>query len=128
LYHNRAGDSLGRGDQWPNRLTVSICVRSHPKLKRKTNTQFHTTSGVGSNELPNLSGRKNGVYGGDIGMVQQILAARTECKRAWSVFSAREGERTAQIRVEVTVPGIVPMFRGTLPFTVLVVSNPNLVL
>jgi hypothetical protein len=45
-------------------------------------TQLDTPRDVGCNGLSDRSGGEDGVYGGDIGMVQQILAARTECKRA----------------------------------------------
>jgi hypothetical protein len=53
-----------------------------PKLKRKTNTQLHAASGFGRNGLSNRSGGKDSVYHSDVGVVQQILATRAECKRA----------------------------------------------
>src|SRR5271154_1780491 len=78
------------------------------ELKRKTNAQFHTASGVGCNGLPDRSGGEDGVYGSDIGMVQQIRAARTEYERARILLAAREGEGTAQVRVEMHGSGHSP--------------------
>jgi hypothetical protein len=71
-------------------------------------TQLDAASGVGCNGLPNRSGGEDGVYGSDIGMVQQIRAARTECERARILFAAREGEGTAQVRVEMHGSGHSP--------------------
>ena len=51
--------------------------------------------------MPNRSGGKDRIHDGDIGMVQQILATRSECKCARMFFAAREGEDAAQVRVEM---------------------------
>ena len=47
--------------------------------------------------------------------------------RGWSLLPGSLKERLRLVS-RCTVPGVVPMFRWTLPFTVLMVSNPNCVL
>jgi hypothetical protein len=97
-----------------------ISIRAHSHGKRTLEqyrrfrsegepyTQLDTPSSFGCNGPPNRSGGKYGVYRGDISVVQQIGASRIECKRARMVLAAREGEGTAQVRVEMHGSGHRP--------------------
>src|SRR5580658_9430169 len=92
----------------PELLKTPSCSPRRSRSEGESYTQLDTASGIGCNRPPNRSGRKYGVYRSDIGVVQQIGASRIECKRARIFLASREGEGTAQVRVEMHGSGHRP--------------------